>query len=186
MTGFNRKFAPAQVKAALEMINNPELKKFMGQALERAMDGADPTLLRHALHLHTYPVHIEEFLFGERYLRRPKDEMYPNVVDSLIDLNENHGRLVNTLTEAVLTGGIGSAKTTTALYSNAYQLYLMSCYKSPHKMFSLDSTSEILFIFQSMNATLSKELTSPASKPSASRATTSRLSSRSTSRSCRA
>lgn len=158
MTAFNRRLAPALVEAALGRINNPALRQFLREALEEAMDGESSVKLKHGLHLHSYPVGVEEFLFGERYLRRPKDEMYPVVVDSLIEMNEDHGRLVNTLTEAVLTGGIGSAKTTTALYSTAYQLYLMSCYHSPHKMFSLDSTSEILFIFQSMNATLSKEL----------------------------
>ena len=139
-------------------INNPEFKKFFHEAIDHAYGAKSFTLLRHALSLHSYPVNIEEFLFGHRYLSRPTDELYPAVVDSLIDINENQGRLINRLTEGVFTGGIGSAKTTTALYTNAYQLYLLSCYKNPHQMFQMDSTSEILFIFQSMNASLAKDL----------------------------
>lgn len=58
--------------------------------------------------------------------------------------------------EAVLTGGIGTGKTTLALFSTAYQLYLLSCHRNPQKSFGLDPASEIVFIFQSINATLAK------------------------------
>lgn len=43
-----------------------------------------------------------------------------------------------------------SAKSTSAIYTNAYQLYVLSCFDNPHAAFSLDSTSEILFVFQSL------------------------------------
>jgi hypothetical protein len=58
--------------------------------------------------------------------------------------------------EGVLTGGIGSGKTTLALYTNAYQLYLLSCMRSPHKLYGLDPSSEIVLIFQSITKILSK------------------------------
>lgn len=53
-----------------------------------------------------------------------------------------------------VTGNTG--KSTIALYSTAYQLYLLSCMKSPHQSFGLDPSSEIVFIFQSINARLAK------------------------------
>lgn len=96
-----------RVQAALRQVNNPDLRDFLKVGLEKAMDEGDTSQMRHALNLHTYPVHIEDFIFGDRYLGRPKDEMYPAVIEELVNINENHGRLVNTLTEAVLTGGIG-------------------------------------------------------------------------------
>jgi hypothetical protein len=145
-------------KDNLKGINNPEYRQFMDRGIEKAFDLNDMNQLRHALNIHSYPVHMEEFMFGKRYLVRPKAEVYPAVMDELILINERGGRLMNDITELVATGGIGSAKTTTSLYCLAYQLYLMSCYKSPHIMFQMDSTSEILFIFQSMNATLAKEV----------------------------
>ena len=58
--------------------------------------------------------------------------------------------------EAIMTGGIGSGKTTLALYTNAYQLYLLSCMHSPHKQFGLDPSSEILLVFQSITKTLAQ------------------------------
>jgi hypothetical protein len=147
-----------KVKAAAACVNNPELRTFLLEGIERAYDDGNVNQLRHALNIHTYPVHVEEFLFSKHFLARPKSELYPAVVDELIAINEKNGRLTNGWTQGVFTGGIGSAKTTTALYVNAYQLYLTSCYKSPHSMFQLDSTSEILVIFQSMNAALASDV----------------------------
>ncbi len=49
-------------------------------------------------------------------------------------------------TEALMTGGIGSGKTSLALYTQAYQLYLLSCYKNPHELYDLDPASEIEII----------------------------------------
>jgi hypothetical protein len=51
-----------------------------------------------------------------------------------------------------------SAKTHSALYTLAYQLYLFSNMVSPHKVFGLDPSSEILIVFQSLNARLAKAL----------------------------
>lgn len=101
--------------------------------------------------LRRYPVGLEEFMFGSGYLARPVREIFPAVTEELIKINNpNDYRLSNPYTEAVLTGGLGSAKTTTALYTQAYQLYLMSCFRDPHHTFGMDSTSEILIIFQSL------------------------------------
>ncbi len=55
-----------------------------------------------------------------------------------------------------ITGNTG--KSTMALYSTAYQLYLLSCYKNPHALFGLDPSSEIVFVFQSINAMLAKSV----------------------------
>lgn len=51
-----------------------------------------------------------------------------------------------------------TAKTTLALWATAYQLYLVSCLHNPQKCYGLDKSSEILFIFQSINAQLAKDL----------------------------
>ncbi len=58
--------------------------------------------------------------------------------------------------EAVLTGRIGTGKTTIALYSTAYQLYVLSCFRDPHVLFELDPASEIVFVFQNKTESLAK------------------------------
>ena len=97
------------------------------------------------------PVPIKEFIESSFYLGK-RGVIYPEVMKALEELNR--GGYV----EAVLAGGIGSAKTTIAHYTIAYNLYVLSCMRSPHKFFKLDSASEIMFIFQSLNYNLAKNL----------------------------
>lgn len=114
--------------------------------------GTDIFELSYAIQLLRYPVRVEEFLFGADYLGKARDEIYPEVLRELIDINNPQGlRIVNPYTQGVFTGGIGSAKSTTALYTVAYQLYVLSCFRNPHLTFNLDRASEIVWIFQSIN-----------------------------------
>ena len=66
-------------------------------------------------------------------------------------------RPVDTMMMAVLARGHvllegvpGVAKTTLAIYSQAYQLYVLSCLRAAHRMFDLDPSSEILIVFISL------------------------------------
>lgn len=93
------------------------------------------------------PVGIREFVCSKEYLDK-EEEVFPEVLRELEQMN--NGKYV----EIVLTGGIGSGKTTAALYTNAYQLYLLSCLHDPHKLYGLDPSSEIILIFQSITAAL--------------------------------
>lgn len=134
----------------LPFIKNPRFRGFVQSALEKAHEG-DITDLTYAANLKRYPVDVEEFVCGETYMNASK-HIYPAVMDELVEMNS--GKYV----EIVLTGGIGSAKTTCALYINAYQLYLLSCLKSPHLQYSLDPSSEILIIFQNKTEKLAKSV----------------------------
>lgn len=95
------------------------------------------------------PVGVEEFICSPEYLNK-RQEIYPGVLEAAIELNSG------SYVEAVMTGGIGSGKTTLALYTNAYQLYLLSCMRSPHRVYGLDPSSEILLIFQSITQRLAQ------------------------------
>lgn len=97
------------------------------------------------------PVDVRTFV-EDKYFLDAKNILYPVVMDSLIEMNNGEYQ------EVVLTGAIGVGKTTLALYSIAYQLYILSCYKNPHALYELDPSSEIVFIFQSINAKLAKSI----------------------------
>lgn len=97
------------------------------------------------------PVSIREFINSPFYLNK-KDEIYPAVMLELEEINSGK------YDEVVLTGGIGAAKTSIALYSQAFQVYLLSCMEDPHNAFGLDRSSEIKVIFQSLNKNLAKDL----------------------------
>jgi hypothetical protein len=97
------------------------------------------------------PVDVQTFVENEGFLNR-RGVLYPAVMDELCELNS--GRY----DEAVLTGAIGTGKSTIALFTTAYQLYVLSCLKDPHKLFGLDPASEIVFAFQSLNKMLAKSV----------------------------
>ncbi len=96
------------------------------------------------------PVSVREFVESPEYLNAA-NIIYPEVMKALIEINEGGPYF-----QALLTGGIGCAKTTIAVYTQAIQLYRLSCYVNPHKAFDLDPTSEIEIVFQSLNEKLAK------------------------------
>ncbi len=97
------------------------------------------------------PVDVQTFVESPGFLNR-RGTLYPAVMDELRELNS--GKYV----EAVLTGAIGTGKSTIALFTTAYQLYVLLCLKDPHGQFNLDPSSEIVFAFQSLNKMLAKSI----------------------------
>jgi hypothetical protein len=127
-----------------------ERAMFYAQAVvcvEKELNGESTTTLQDFAQYRWKPVGIREFICSPSYLNKEK-EIYPGVLDAAEELNNG------TYVEAIMTGGIGSGKTTLALYTNAYQLYLLSCMRSPHKQYRLDPSSEILLVFQSITKNL--------------------------------
>lgn len=129
-----------------------EFAKEQGISLEEALQAlkwiTNPTLRP--------VVSVREFMESPYYMGTSKGDgtstIFPEVMLELEKMNNGE------YDEVVLTGSIGSAKTTAALYSIAYQLYVLSCYENPHDLFGLDPSSEIVFIFQSLNAFAAKEV----------------------------
>ncbi len=97
------------------------------------------------------PVDPLTFLTSPRYLNLA-DDLYPKVGQEFVEMNSGK------YTELVLTGSIGCAKTTIALWTIAYQVYLLSAIRNPQKAYGQDKSTEILFVMQSLNATLAKDL----------------------------
>ena len=97
------------------------------------------------------PVDVQTFVESPDFLNR-RGTLYPAVMKELRELNS--GKYV----EAVLTGAIGTGKSTIALFTTAYQLYVLSCLKDPHGLFNLDPSSEIVFAFQSLTKDLAKSI----------------------------
>lgn len=97
------------------------------------------------------PVDVTTFVLCKRLLNMGED-IYPAVLVEIAEMM--NGQYV----EAVLTGGIGTGKTTIALVAIAYTLYELSCMADPHKVFDIARSSEILFIFQSLKMDLSKSV----------------------------
>lgn len=122
--------------------------------LEAKRNGASSDDLRSVklLDNNRFPVvPIREFIEDEYFLNM-KGVMWPKILDCMEEMNNGEYQ------EAVLTGAIGVGKTAIAVVSTAYQLYLLACYRSPHLLFGLDPSSEIVMVFQSINANLAKSV----------------------------
>ena len=95
------------------------------------------------------PVGVREFVESPVYMNKP-NTLWPEVMNALEAICDG------TYTECLLTGAIGVAKSTLALYIQAYQVYILSCMRNPHKSFDLDESSEIVIVFQSITEALAK------------------------------
>ena len=94
-------------------------------------------------------VGAKEFFTSSEYMNAGI-VLYPVILEALVELCSGE------YDEALLTGAIGSGKSSIAIYAMAYQAYLLSCYKCPQSAFGLDPASELLIVFQSINASLAK------------------------------
>ena len=80
-------------------------------------------------------------------------------MDILAEFNNADGlRIGTSYPETVLTGGIGTGKTTVALVSLLYQIYVLSRLKSPQALFNLSQSSEIAFVLQAPTERLAKRV----------------------------
>lgn len=160
---------PANVNDSLTLIerNIPTLTQGdpeWGLAFERAVSNyvsrREIFELPYLLQLKRYPVGIDTFIHAQAYLGVERGVVWPAVVEELQNINNPGGtRVVNPYTELLATGSIGSAKTTTALYTVLYQIYILTCFKDPHRTFGLDPASEILFIFQAIGGAATSDYT---------------------------
>lgn len=93
------------------------------------------------------PVGVKEFIESEEFLNK-RGAIWPKVMETLEEIT-----IPGKYEEVLLTGSIGSAKTTIAIYGIAYLLYLLSCLKNPHLKYGLDPSTEILIVFQNITET---------------------------------
>jgi len=133
------------IQAKLETVP-PECRKQFLAVLTDALKGDTKALTKYK-HI---PVDFRTFVESDYYLDS-KGLLYPTVMDAATEICDGE------YDEVIATGGIGSGKSTLALYVQIYQLYLLSCMADPQKYFDLDPASEIVIIFQAINAKLAKE-----------------------------
>jgi hypothetical protein len=111
---------------------------------------ADPSALQDIIRFKHTPVSPREFFTNKYYIGPTAEDLFPVVLQAIEDICS--GEYV----EAVLTGGIGCSKTTIAIYVTVYFVYYLSCLRNPQQEFGLLPQDEIIFVFQSINASTAK------------------------------
>ena len=123
-------------------------------SLLKAVDSGDVEALKD-LYLLDYeydPVDIEEFLSDDYFLGKSLaggNEIYPywhDVLQEIFDNDEKH--------EIILTGPIGTGKSTISVLGLAYSIHKLMCLKAPQKTFGLIGGSSIVFLFFSLSVNL--------------------------------
>ena len=102
------------------------------------------------------PVDIDEFLENTQYLGGTTNKgkaIYPAWRQVLRDVFEDPYKY----TTVILTGCIGSGKSTIGVFIALYMLYTLLCLRDPHSFFGIEATqNNIMFIFN--NLTLTKSM----------------------------
>lgn len=136
--------SPQSIPAKLEALLGSRLPADRREAFVRYLERRASPFVRER-------VGIIEFVESPEYLGR-RGELYPKVMEALSEMTSGRYQ------EAVLTGAIGTAKSTLAVYSMAWSLYQLSVLRNPHDDFGLDPTSEIVIVFQSISAKAAKSV----------------------------
>jgi hypothetical protein len=131
-----------------------ELREFLDFANSR-YEAGDDFHRSAAEQLTHYPVSIREFVESPEFLN--DTSVYPANMAALERLNNFDGlRIGCCFTEAVVAGAIGVGKSTISILSLLYQIYVLSCLKSPQRLFDLSGKSEIVFVVQAPTERLAK------------------------------
>lgn len=94
------------------------------------------------------PVRIEQFINDPYYLGKTlRGNIYPKLIDDLIDLFSGE------YSEVLLAGSIGWGKSTMAYIGICYDVYMVSCLKSPQDQFGLLPGTSLAFVNVSVNKT---------------------------------
>lgn len=135
-----------QVDRVSSQMSNQMFAEMYRTAIERQLDG-DPHLFMFMQELERVPVSMETFLDSKEFLGATDLVIWPEVRKALIELNANWWRGVDygAYDEALMMGATGTAKSTISMISIAYHAYLLSCLKTPQKIYGLPKQTSIVF-----------------------------------------
>lgn len=88
-------------------------------------------------------VPIDTWLNEEFYSGPSARQLYPYWKQAIIKVFSSPVRI----NEVIITGSIGTGKSTCAVYMLAYKLYELSCYYPPQALYNLMTNSKILFAY---------------------------------------
>lgn len=96
-------------------------------------------------------VPIEQWINSSYYLGPDCDKIYPYWKDVIIDIFREDRKPEEVINSVILSGSIGTGKSTTAEIITLRKLYELSCYKNINSLFHLMSKTSIMFLYFSVN-----------------------------------
>src|SRR5471030_1803484 len=125
-----------EVRTLADELPNKGFGELYYTSVDRKLRFGDDSYFKFMAQLERTPVDIEEFLDGEDYLGATDLEIWPEVRQTIIDINRywwknGHGAY----DQVVLMGATSTAKSTIATITTLYSLYLLSCLKNPQNIY---------------------------------------------------
>lgn len=126
-------------------------------AVEQAAVHDNLHFLRGLAHLKRVPVGIDEFCDSQEFLGELQ-EIWPRLRPDIRRMNPDVFMGDEPVHEVLLGGATGTGKTTLSYTTNAYQLYLFSCFHKPQLLYGLSEITPIVFMMQSVSQTITKRI----------------------------
>ena len=127
-------------------LSNQQFSAMYREAVKKRVEG-DATLFQFLTQLERVPVDITEFIDGPEFLGATDFKLWPEVRKAVIALNQNWWRGLDegAYNEADLMGATGTGKTSVAMVTTMYHVYLLSCMKNPQGWYGFPKATSIVF-----------------------------------------
>ena len=126
------------------------LARIWGSAANHLREAGNPALALALARLIRLPVTIDQFIDDPDYLGG-KISIWPALREDVRAMNPDILAGETPVFECLLGGATGTGKTTLAIVTMLYRLYLFTCFDDIHALFKLAPRTPIVFMFQSVS-----------------------------------
>lgn len=128
-------------------VKNRMFAEMYREAVRRKVLDGDGALFTFLSYLERTPVSIEEFIDGTEFLGATDLVLWPEVRKTIIEINCNWWRGMDegAYNSADLMGATGTGKSSIAMVTLMYHLYLLSCISNPQAVYGFPKATSIVF-----------------------------------------
>ena len=146
--------------ARVRRSGNKRVEKVYEHAAQLLIENNDPSFYNACANMQHVPVTIDEFIESEDFLGHDPDfKIWPTLRQDLRDMNPDIWTGEEHIFQTFDGGATGTGKTVKATTTQAYQLYVLNCFKKPVKLWPrLSSNTPLLFVFQSVQERVTKRV----------------------------
>lgn len=140
----------------------PRVARIFKHSAEQLIEKGNPEYFNAIGRLKRMPVPIDEFLRSKEFIAldggNPLMEFWPKVLPEVVALNPDVMAGEEPFHEALLGGATGTAKTHISMATNLYQLYLLTCFNEPQRLYRLSRVTPIVFMFMAVSQTVTNRV----------------------------
>ena len=137
----------AATRTMADGVENRMFAEMYVEAVRRVVSEGDGVLFHFLQQLERTPVSIEEFIDGKEFLGATDLVLWPEVRRTIIEINCNwwKGTDNGAYSSACFMGATGTGKTSLAMVTTMYHLYLLSCITNPQAIYGFPKATSIVF-----------------------------------------